>query len=281
MQREKPRGIVLFLFIAFAITWIIGIPIAFTAPPDAEPDPFDIVQLGALGPAIAALILRYLEKGQEGLKEFFKKVIYWRIPFAWYLVILILPLIWSGILPSMLLYLMRNGTLPRFLEPSYGAPSWKNAWWFFLYILVIGGGQEEPGWRGYLLPKLQIKHNAVVSSFLVGLIWYLWHLPFMFIPGSASYGAPVIGYWIQLTSLSFVFTWLYNNTESILACMLYHAWMNFVGAYMMVDIVEPVYGLLMLAVQLAIPVGIVIFFGPLRFVKNNMWGTARRAPTGE
>jgi membrane protease YdiL (CAAX protease family) len=146
--------------------------------------------------------------------------------------------------------------------PSYGAPAWKDAWWFSLYIMVVGGGQEELGWRGYLLPKLQEKRNALVSSLIVGVIWSTWHLPFLYIPGSSLYGRPFAGYLIQLTTLSIILTWIYNNTGSILACVLYHTWSNIAAAYLMVDITDVTYGLLALFGQMVVLVLLIVVFGP-------------------
>ncbi|WP_144440314.1 CPBP family glutamic-type intramembrane protease [Limnochorda pilosa] len=39
------------------------------------------------------------------------------------------------------------------------------------------------GWRGYALPRLQRRFNALVSSLVLGFLWWLWHLPLVFIPG--------------------------------------------------------------------------------------------------
>jgi membrane protease YdiL (CAAX protease family) len=183
-------------------------------------------------------------------------------------VIVVLPLIWLGILPTIGLYLARHGMMPEFLGPAHDAPPWREAWWFFFYILLIGGGQEELGWRGYALPKLQTKYNALVSSLILGVLWSGWHLPMFFIPGSIFSGTPFPIYMIMLMMMSVVYTWLYNNTESILACILYHTWSNFAAAYLMVNITDPIYGLLTLAVQLALVVGLIVVIGPKRLSRN-------------
>jgi len=44
----------------------------------------------------------------------------------------------------------------------------------FIYILLLGGPlQEEFGWRGFLLDRLQNKMSAVLSSMTVGVVWGL------------------------------------------------------------------------------------------------------------
>jgi uncharacterized protein len=51
---------------------------------------------------------------------------------------------------------------------------------------------EEFGWRGYLLPKLLPlgREKALVIS---GIVWGLWHLPFVFLIGYESYPDKIVG----------------------------------------------------------------------------------------
>lgn len=51
-------------------------------------------------------------------------------------------------------------------------------------IMIIGGGLEEIGWRGYLQPTLQKKWSSFISTLIVGGIWAIWHLPLWFVVGS-------------------------------------------------------------------------------------------------
>jgi uncharacterized protein len=94
---------------------------------------------------------------------------------------------------------------------------------------------EELGWRGYLLDRLQERFSALVSSLILGILWSLWHLPTFFIRDSyqASLGIGTPAFWwffAGIVPLTFVFTWIYNNTNrSTLAVILFHAMVNFTG----------------------------------------------------
>jgi membrane protease YdiL (CAAX protease family) len=80
-----------------------------------------------------------------------------------------------------------------------------------LLVVTIGGGFEEPGWRGFALPRLQLRHSPIRATLILGLVWGIWHIPL--------YGLGFVG------PICFVFfyTWLYNRTGSILLCILLHA----------------------------------------------------------
>ncbi|WP_256253107.1 CPBP family intramembrane glutamic endopeptidase [Paenibacillus sp. UNC496MF] len=55
---------------------------------------------------------------------------------------------------------------------------------FLLGSLLGGPFGEEPGWRGYALPKLQEKYRILGASLILGVLWTMWHLPFFFIQGT-------------------------------------------------------------------------------------------------
>jgi uncharacterized protein len=40
-----------------------------------------------------------------------------------------------------------------------------------VFQLFSGPLAEEAGWRGFALPHLQEKYNALVSSLILGMIW--------------------------------------------------------------------------------------------------------------
>lgn len=94
----------------------------------------------------------------------------------------------------------------------------------FVLIFFLGGGQEELGWRGFALPRLQGKFGMVGSSLILGCLWALWHLPLWFIPEAPQYGVRFGWYLLHMLAFSLLFTWLYTRTGgNVLACMVMHA----------------------------------------------------------
>lgn len=99
---------------------------------------------------------------------------------------------------------------------------------FFLFNLLFVGIEEEPGWRGFLLERLQRTFSPLSASLLVWFPWAFWHAPL-------DYYRPVRFGWMTYVLLRVVFmipltivlTWLYNRSHrSIQATAVFHASMN-------------------------------------------------------
>jgi membrane protease YdiL (CAAX protease family) len=114
----------------------------------------------------------------------------------------------------------------------------------FVILTIAAGIGEEFGWRGFLLPRLQTRHNALVSGLIVGVIWATWHIPLFFIKGTAQYSwqsqggllAAIFGYSAFVIASSLQFTWLFNNTKgSVLLAAILHgasnAWDGYIDVY--------------------------------------------------
>ncbi len=99
----------------------------------------------------------------------------------------------------------------------------------FGYAFFVGGGaSEEPGWRGFLLPRLQERFNPLVASLLVWFPWALWHAPLDF---NGYAGSTVAAYLhtrvFVLVPLSIIMTWVYNRCgKTILSAALFHSAFN-------------------------------------------------------
>jgi len=131
--------------------------------------------------------------------------------------------------PSMSL---ANGAAP---DPSAGI--YLNGGNVFIVglLLLFGSFGEEPGWRGFALPRLQQRHTPLQATLILTLFWWLWHLPTYWtlplaINAVQQYGF-VAAFGIQfvvLLALSILCTWVYNGSGGIvLMPVLLHASWNF------------------------------------------------------
>jgi membrane protease YdiL (CAAX protease family) len=103
--------------------------------------------------------------------------------------------------------------------------------------VVFGGGPlgEEPGWRGFALPRMQPRYGALRGSLLLGVLWCFWHLADFLTPTQG--GGPGTGltafltdlpiFLLMVVALSIVFTWVFNHTGgSVFIAILLHASVN-------------------------------------------------------
>jgi uncharacterized protein len=98
----------------------------------------------------------------------------------------------------------------------------------FLVILTLTDGLgEELAWRGFALPRLLTRYNALVASVVLGVIWALWHLPLLWTEGGPMYQLPVWLLLLDVTAKSVLFTWVFLHTRgSVLIAMLFHGATN-------------------------------------------------------
>jgi membrane protease YdiL (CAAX protease family) len=97
----------------------------------------------------------------------------------------------------------------------------------FLYGIIYGGLSEEPGWRGFALPRLQAKFSPLVSSLILGVIWAVWHAPGRFGGIEAKSVSDTLVEWGLILLVTVIFTWIFNRTKgSILVTALLHPAMN-------------------------------------------------------
>jgi len=96
----------------------------------------------------------------------------------------------------------------------------------FVHVLFYTGGiNEESGWRGFALPRLQVRFSPLLACLIIWVFHLLWELPFDTFLSHSSW--PVMSRLVWMPSWSILFVWLYNRTKgSILAPVLFHASMN-------------------------------------------------------
>lgn len=208
-----------FFLFAYAISWAIWSPLwlpalGITGLPVL---PYHHA-LGGFGPMIAAIICTAQEKGAAGIRALLASMLAWR-PVAYLLVALLAPFVLLVI--SMVFHgpFDVNGIWRNDEFPQMGFII------FFLYNLVFFGFGEETGWRGFALPRLQHRMNALSASLVLSAFWALWHWPlFFYRPGYTSMDIGGIAGWVfSLITGSVLLTWLFNSTRSsLLAVAIFH-----------------------------------------------------------
>lgn len=100
----------------------------------------------------------------------------------------------------------------------------------FLVMLPFVGIAEEAGWRGFLQPELEKRMKFPFSVLTVAAIWDIWHIDQWLDPTSNHYGDSLLGFSIQILVWAFALAALYKATKSVMACAVYHAFVNAIGA---------------------------------------------------
>ena len=100
----------------------------------------------------------------------------------------------------------------------------------FLIMIPFVGIAEETGWRGLLQPELDKRMPFPFSVLFTAAIWFVWHFPVFIDPTSNHYGDSIIGFGITIFIWAFALAAIYKSTKSVIACALYHAFIDAVGA---------------------------------------------------
>jgi len=95
-------------------------------------------------------------------------------------------------------------------------------------MIFFGGGQEEIGWRGYIMPYLEKRFGLFIGSLILGIVWAIWHIPMWFVPGSAQIDVPFLGFMIMTIGYSFIFSWIIEESGNrLLSGLVVHGTGNF------------------------------------------------------
>jgi uncharacterized protein len=218
-QLMKRHPLVTFFLLVFILTWVVWVPRASGAP------------LGVLGqawtwiPAIAALLAAALTGGRGALRELGSRLVRWRVGWQWYVVVILGPAVFSLAVAG--IYVLFGGSWAEAAPPAILAGPLLLLPLFLAILTLTDGLGEELAWRGFALPRLLTRYNALVASVVLGVIWALWHLPLLWTEGGPMYQLPVWLLLLDLTAKAILFTWVFLHTRgSVLIAMLFHGATN-------------------------------------------------------
>lgn len=220
---EPPvRSLLAFVGLTFGIAWgVMGFALAFQDAVEAVLGPMrashPLFILAVWAPAISAILLVLWYGGLPGLRRYLSRLLLWRAPIGWYLLLLIgLPVI--SYLGAAL-----GGALTR---EALAQPPLAELLALMGFMLILGP-MRELGWRGYALPLLQRRLAPVWAGLVVGVVWALWHVPAFFLSGTPQSGWGVMPFLMGATAVSVILTGFFNAARgSILVAILFHWQLN-------------------------------------------------------
>jgi uncharacterized protein len=195
-----------FVGTAYALSWSLWALAGLLVGPLDAPRALAAVPfvLGGFGPPTAAwLVLRWTG---GSVRDWARPILRWRVPARYYVFALGVPAAIYAVVNVALRLLGEP------VEPGLVADRWPAYLATFAFTLTLGGAMEEPGWRGFALPRLQLRYSPLAATAILGLAWGIWHVP---IYGTLGWLVPFV--------LAFLYTWLWNRTGSLLLCILLHA----------------------------------------------------------
>lgn len=188
--------------------------------------PDELALSSVLSASVAGIVMTAVVEGKAGLKILFQRVLIWRVGIGYWLfaILFLVPVILLGAVVNPIF-----GGDPLSLDTL--RLTFNVLPMFILFSIVAGLGQEL-GWAGFLTPRLQAKHTALVSSLIRAALVLLWHIPLLIFTYYQPYAIPDFPYggWmvqkgVLITVLamaalglpwSIFLTWIFNNTRGSL-----------------------------------------------------------------
>jgi membrane protease YdiL (CAAX protease family) len=211
-QMAANHTLVFFFVIAFAFSWLVFLPmILFHAP-------IELTALASFGPTVAALGAHRLASGNYRA---------FRIYTTW-------PRIVGASALGVALIVFAYVVLPGVTTADPHKLNWSilASVAVYNYSTLLGGPLgEEPGWRGYALPRLEERYGPVSATLLLALLWAAWHLPLFLIPDWTT--SPLWTFVLILVGVSIIMTTAVNLARfSVIAAIATHAAFNTVSRFL-------------------------------------------------
>lgn len=159
-----------------------------------------IVILGAFGPLAGALFVLRQEKDKRSIRKYLQGF-------------LDLNLGWKAFIIPIIIF---GGStfIAWFFPELFGEERLSmllpSIWIYIpclIFMIFLGGGQEEFGWRGYALPILENKFGIWFANIVLGVIWAFWHIPLWFITGTSQTYMNFGGFILLMVGYSFILSW--------------------------------------------------------------------------
>ena len=216
MSLIRRHPLATYFILAFALAWWTW-PLVLLNPNSAPMLPWS--------PIFAAIIVLAITEGRAGVKDLLRATFRWRVQPRWYVVALGLPLVLWVVAAAVPVGLGARPNMAYFADFALFPIT------LLTTAIVKGPFTEEPGWRGFALPKMLGPWSPLAASLILGLIWFVWHLPLL-VQDLTGTQRPLVPYVIVILSLSVIITWLWSAAaRSVFIVIVFHAAVNSAGSH--------------------------------------------------
>ncbi|WP_285761887.1 CPBP family intramembrane glutamic endopeptidase [Nocardiopsis ansamitocini] len=250
MSRRDLRSVGVFVAIAFALSWLVALPLWFG---DGLATPwFPLVAMAVMAtPAIAALVVVFfVERPQQKawtlglwpLRPVLRLLGYSALGIVVSIALVLVALPVGALLGVYPADFVNFSAFQQTLNAQTGAAGLPLSIGVLValqvlllpmaaFINLVPALGEELGWRGWLLPKL-MPLGTPTALLAMGVVWGLWHAPLILL----GYNYPDAPGWLALTAMvgmcipiGAVFGWLRLRSGSVWPAALAHAAFNGAG----------------------------------------------------
>ncbi len=187
-----------------------------------------LLVFGAVLSLLPAFVASRACSGVAGVRENFRSLVRPRGSALWYLVALFaFPAVQiAGVIVTRAVQTeaVARDDLNTAIDPVAAVALFLHGFFF------AGGINEESGWRGFGLRKLQARYCPLAAALIVWIFWALWHLP-MDLTSGESASSILLNRAFFNAMWSVLLMWVFNRTKgSLLAPALAHPAMNTSGS---------------------------------------------------
>jgi len=205
-QLLRDHPLLAFFVLTYVLTWGLVLPFGLFFPP---------------GCLLAAVIVVGLTRGRAGFAELGRRMTRWRVGAVWYVAAVAVPV--AVQLLTFGVNLSLGSGAPTSLAQL--APlSILGAFAVRLVNPLDGPLAEEPGWRAFAQPRLQLGRSRLGATLILAGLVTCWHLPLWLLPEFGATPGIIVADIFGTLAVTFWYSWLFNHSGgSALLTLIAHS----------------------------------------------------------